>query len=129
MKTVIHLRNLLTGSATVFLLLTAINSSWADEVPVLNVNPVCRGIAQQAGDPGERGGPDLAFSQCVKNEEDTRQQLAKEWATFEPADKANCVGATKGGGEASYTDLATCLEMARDTRKLNMPGPNNRIEQ
>jgi len=129
MKTIIYLHGLLTGSATVLLLLTAISSARADEVPVLNVNPVCRGIAEQAGDPGERGGPDLAFSRCVKNEEDTRQQLAKEWATFEPADKAHCIGATKGGGEASYTDLATCLEMARDTRKLNMPGPNNRIEQ
>ena len=129
MKTVIHLHNLLTGSATAFLLLTAISSARADEVPVLNVNPVCRGIAEQAGDPGERGGPDLAFSRCVKNEEDTRQQLAKEWATFEPADKAHCIGATKGGGEASYTDLITCLELARDAKKLNILGPNNRIEQ
>ncbi len=77
MKTVLHIRNMLTGSATALLLLTAINSARADEVPVLNVSPVCRGIAKQAGDPGERGGPDLAFSRCVKNEEDTREQLAK----------------------------------------------------
>jgi hypothetical protein len=35
-----------------------------------------------------------------------------------PADKANCIGSEKGG-LASYTDLVTCLEMARDARKLN----------
>ncbi len=58
-----------------------------------------------------------------------RQKLAEEWTTFAPADKANCVGATKAGGQASYTDLITCLELARDARKMNMPGPNNRIEQ
>ena len=33
----------------------------ADDVPELNVDPVCRGIAQQALTPGEKGGPDLAF--------------------------------------------------------------------
>jgi len=46
-------------------------ASWpalSDDVPELNVDPVCRGIAQQAKDPGERGGPDLAYSACVKSE-------------------------------------------------------------
>jgi hypothetical protein len=129
MKPVVHLRNLLTQSVSGFLLLTAAYSASADEVPVLNVDPVCRGIAQQAGDPSEKGGPDLSFSQCVKNEELTRQKLSKEWATFAPADRANCIGESKAGGQASYTDLVTCLELARDARKLNAPGPNIRIEQ
>jgi len=96
-------------------------ASWpacADDVPELNVEPVCRGIAQQAKDPGERGGPDLAYSTCVQSEQAMRQKLSKEWATFAPADKAHCVGNEKGG-YASYTDLITCLEMARDARKMN----------
>jgi hypothetical protein len=129
MKTAIHLRDMLTRSASAVLLLAAAYSARADEVPVLNVDPVCRGIAQQAGDPSEKGGPDLSFSQCVKNEELMRQKLSKEWSTFAPADRANCIGESKAGGEASYTDLVTCLELARDARKLNAPGPNNRIEQ
>jgi hypothetical protein len=96
-------------------------ASWpaqADDVPNLNVDPVCRGIAQQAKDPGERGGPDLAFAQCVKSEQAVRQKLVNEWSTFRPAEKATCVGSEKGG-LASYTDLLTCLEMARDARKMN----------
>ncbi len=129
MKTAIHLRDMLTRSASAVLLLAAAYSARADEVPVLNVDPVCRGIAQQAGDPSEKGGPDLSFSQCVKNEELMRQKLSKEWSTFAPADRANCIGESKAGGEASYTDLVTCLELARDAQKLNAPGPNNRIEQ
>jgi hypothetical protein len=35
------------------------------------------------------------------------------------------------GGEASYTDLITCLEMARDVRKMKIPldHPLEDIEQ
>jgi hypothetical protein len=54
----------------------------------------------------------------VQSEQAMRQKLSKEWATFAPADKAHCVGNEKGG-YASYTDLITCLEMARDARKMN----------
>jgi len=96
----------------------SIGAARADDVPDLNVDPVCRGIAQQASGPGERGGPDLAFSQCVKSEQAMRQKLMGEWSTFAPADRANCVGSERGA-LASYTDLVTCLEMARDARQLN----------
>ena len=47
-----------------------------------------------------------------------RQKLSEEWSSFVPADKANCIGSEEGG-LSSYTDLATCLEMARDARRLN----------
>ncbi|MGC1351029.1 MAG: hypothetical protein WA858_14780 [Xanthobacteraceae bacterium] len=99
-------------------LLIACWPAYADDVPDLNVDPVCRGIAQQAKDPGERGGPDFAFAECVKSEQAVRQKLIGEWSTFKRADKTTCLGSEKGG-YASYTDLITCLEMARDARKLN----------
>jgi hypothetical protein len=90
----------------------------ADDVPDLNVDPVCRGIAEQALSPGERGGPDLAFSQCVQSEQAVRQKLAGEWSTFTPADKASCIGSEQSA-LPSYSGLVTCLEMARDVRQLN----------
>jgi hypothetical protein len=90
----------------------------ADDVPELNVDPVCRGIAQQSLTPGEKGGPDLAFSQCVKSEQSVRQQLAGEWSTFMPAEKTNCIASEKSA-LPSYTGLISCLEMARDVRQLN----------
>jgi hypothetical protein len=40
----------------------AVRPAQAQAVPDLNVDPVCRGIAQQAADPSEKGAPDLAFS-------------------------------------------------------------------
>jgi hypothetical protein len=90
----------------------------SDDMPVLNVEPVCRGIAAQAANPTETGGPDLSYKDCVSGEREVRDELAKVWSTFVLADKGHCIRLTRTGGESSYTELITCLEMARDVRKL-----------
>jgi hypothetical protein len=59
----------------------------ADDVPVLDVQPICHGIASQAANPTERGGPDLAFADCIKSERTIQGELAKVWSTFGPAEK------------------------------------------
>ena len=100
------------------ILFAAVLLARAEEVPVLDVEAVCRGIAQQAATTGERGGPDLSLAECVKSEQAMRERLAKQWSTFASADKANCVGEETSGPLPSYTDLISCLEMARDARKL-----------
>lgn len=88
-----------------------------DDLPDLNVDSVCRGsIAQQANNAEEKNGPDLAFARCVENEEVVRQKLRTEWPTFTAADKATCIGPDREGF-GSYSDLATCLETARNVRK------------
>jgi hypothetical protein len=101
----------------------AIEPAQAQEIPTLNVDPTCRGISQQAGTAGEKGGPDLAYKQCVSSEQDMRQKLTGEWSTFTPAEKGNCVGEATSGPLPSYTDLVTCLEMARTARELNAQSP------
>jgi hypothetical protein len=55
----------------------------------------------------------------VQSEQDVREQIKKEWSTFTTADKSHCVSLAKTGGESSYTELITCMEMARDVRKLH----------
>ena len=89
----------------------------SDDIPTLDVNPVCRGIASQAD--LEAGLQQTNFEECVKSEQATRAQLEKEWSTFTTADKTDCVSLAKTGGESSYTELITCMEMARDVRKLH----------
>jgi hypothetical protein len=113
------MRVLLIGSALV--LLAASPPARADDIPQLNVDPVCRGIAKQSAGPGENGAPDLGFSQCVQNEQAIRQKLSGEWSTFTASEKSNCVAGEASGPLPSYTDLITCLEMARDARQLNAP--------
>jgi len=88
----------------------------SDDIPTLDVNPVCRGIAQQGE--LEVGLQQTSFQQCVQSEQATREQIKKEWSTFSASDKSHCVALAKTGGESSYTELITCMEMARDVRKL-----------
>jgi hypothetical protein len=92
-------------------------SARSDDVPTLDVNPVCRGIAMQGE--LEAGLQQTSFQQCVQSEQAVRDEIRKEWSTFSTADKTHCVALAKTGGEASYTELISCMEMARDVRKLH----------
>jgi len=89
----------------------------SDDIPTLDVNPVCHGIAMQGE--LEAGLQQTSFQQCVQSEQATRDEIKKEWSTFTTADKTDCVNLAKTGGEPSYTELITCMEMARDVRKLH----------
>jgi len=60
----------------------------------------------------------VTFDQCMKAEQTDRETMIKEWPTFSASDKAHCIAEAQMGGESSYTDLVTCLEMARDVRAL-----------
>jgi hypothetical protein len=89
----------------------------SDEIPTLDVNPVCHGIAMQGE--LEAGLQRTNFEQCVQSEQATGDEIKKEWSTFTISDKTDCVALAKTGGESSYTELITCMEMARDVRKLH----------
>jgi hypothetical protein len=99
----------------------------ADSVPLLNVQQVCEGIAQQGGVTFHD--PQIAQERkdCLDSEQSTREELVKQWSSFAPADKTACTNESKMGGDSSYTELLTCLEMARDVRTLqqeaNKPAP------
>ena len=43
----------------------------------------------------------------------------KIWKSFDASDRTHCTSELTMGGESSYTELFTCLEMARDVRKLH----------
>src|SRR5271168_4222973 len=98
------MRRILLGGVAVVLLMTPTLSARSDDIPVLDVKPVCHGIAEQGMDPSETGGPDLAMSQCVASEQEVRDQLVKAWPGFASADKQHCTQEATMGGEASYTD-------------------------
>jgi hypothetical protein len=91
----------------------------SDSVPTLNVEQVCQGIAQQGG--VSFHDTDIAEEKknCLDSEKAMRDELAKEWSSFTPTDKVACTNESKMGGESSYTELLTCLEMARDVRTMN----------
>jgi hypothetical protein len=91
----------------------------ADSVPTLNVEQVCQGIAQQGGVTFHDSAVGEEKRNCVDSEKAVRDQLVKEWPTFAPPDKVACINESRTGGESSYTELLTCLEMARDVRAMS----------
>lgn len=90
----------------------------SDSVPVLNVEQVCQGIAQQGGVSFHDTDIAVERKNCLDGEKAIRDELVKEWSSFAPADKIACTNESKMGGESSYTELLTCLEMARDVRTM-----------
>jgi hypothetical protein len=90
----------------------------SDSVPVLNVEPVCQGIAVQGGSSFHDPAIAKEKQDCLQSEKETRDELVKRWSTFSAADKNHCINEASMGGDSSYTELLTCLEMARDVRNL-----------
>lgn len=111
------MRHLIAFCSLAFILLSTAMPTEAQDMPNLNVEPVCRGIASHRNTWGERGGPDLAYRQCIQSEIATRRRLARLWPSFSAISKSNCLEDTSGA-LPSYTDLLTCLQMARDVRRM-----------
>ena len=70
----------------------------SDGVPTLNVEQVCRGIAQQGG--VSFHDTDIAEEKknCLDSEKAIRDELVKEWSSFAPADKVACTNESDDGG-------------------------------
>ncbi|HWM46331.1 MAG TPA: hypothetical protein VNR11_05390 [Xanthobacteraceae bacterium] len=82
----------------------------ADDVPTFNVEPSCRAAASVAGATQDR------LQTCMASEERARDQAKQQWSAASAADRSLCSRTAQAGGIPTYTELLTCLEMARDTR-------------
>jgi hypothetical protein len=87
-------------------------------VPNLNVEQVCTGIAEQGGVTFHDPAIAQEKKNCIESEQQIRDELVKQWSNFSPTDRTHCVNESVMGGESSYTELLTCLEMARDVRAM-----------
>ena len=81
----------------------------SDTVPTFDVARECR----------YEGGSASNVEQCSRDEAAALGQLKMEWVQFVDADKRFCMETTQIGGFASYVELLTCLEMARDEASPN----------
>ena len=97
--------------AVVFL----VTAAHAGDVPTLNIKPTCTPIGNDKVFP-------IDTKQCLRSEQEARDQLVKQWASFPAPDRSLCTATASMGGMASYVALITCLEMKRDVAKL----PNDR---
>jgi hypothetical protein len=84
----------------------------------LSLIPEARTIDRTQADASER---------CEEAEQQARDELAKEWTQFAAADRAMCVGVSGAGSvNPVYTELMSCLEMARDSEQSAKPNTQAR---
>jgi hypothetical protein len=76
----------------------------SDTVPTFDIVRECR----------YEGGSAANVERCSQDETAALGQLKTEWVQFVDADKRSCMEMTQVGGFASYVEVLTCLEMARD---------------
>jgi hypothetical protein len=100
-------------------------SARSDRFPKLNVAPLCHAITDKST--LQLGFRNVTFDECMKAEQEDRQTMIKEWSTFSPSERQGCVAEATMGGESSYTDLVTCLEMARDVRRLKRTNNSDQL--
>jgi hypothetical protein len=89
----------------------------AEGPPNLNAEPSCRAAADAAAMGSIGGGGNVRdLASCMRDENEARDQLGKEWAQFSPSEQQRCTSETKMGGSPSYVELLVCLEMIRDAK-------------
>jgi hypothetical protein len=76
----------------------------ADELPEFNIARNCNAEVADASIIGPKA--------CMSDETEAKNQLAKRWSSYSASQKKECVGESSEGGERSYVELLTCLEMA-----------------
>ena len=81
----------------------------SDTVPKFDIVRECR----------FEGGSTTEIDRCSDDENTALRQLERAWTRFAGADKKNCLAAATIGGLASYVELLTCLETARDVNVDN----------
>jgi hypothetical protein len=81
----------------------------SDAVPKFDIVRECR----------FEGGSTVEFDRCSQDEAAALEQLKANWAQFAGVDKSTCLSPAAVGGFASYVELLTCLEMARDANSTD----------
>ena len=68
-----------------------------DSVPTLNVEQVCTGIAQQGGVTFHDSATAQEKKDCLDSEQGIRDELVKQWPSFNGSDKVHCTNEVKNG--------------------------------
>jgi hypothetical protein len=91
-----------------------------DEMPKYDIKRACQALSLLSEARSAARSAEDATRSCMASEEQARERLASEWSQFAPADRTMCLGVSQAGSvSAVYTELATCLEMTRDSAVRN----------
>jgi hypothetical protein len=84
------------------------------QVPTINIRETCQAAAGVMVNlmGGSTAQNDVQI--CLEGEEKARQQMIKDWSTFQPSDRAGCIQTR--GYLPSYVEWLTCFEMNKSVR-------------
>jgi hypothetical protein len=92
-------------------------------MPELNVQAICK--ARSAEATILRSIPEESVAECVRDEEDKKQQLSTLWISTSLPIRNRCESDARALGTTSYLDLLTCIQMAEDMK----PVPKKQTEK
>ena len=75
----------------------------ADRLPAFDIARNCK---------EEMAGGITPIEACTKDETDAKNEVAKRWSQYGAYEKKFCVGGSSTGGDQSYVELLTCLEVS-----------------
>jgi len=75
----------------------------ADGLPAFDIVRNCKAEVARVG---------TEVASCTKDETDAKNELTKRWSQFGASEKKSCIGSASIGGDSSYVELLTCLEMS-----------------
>ena len=93
----------------------------SDRVPTFNVEATCNGSA--AADKAMGLALPQSTADCMRDEMDARQQLTTLWQSNPGPVRERCEGEAVAGGNESYVDLLTCLQMTDVANSLSTAAP------
>lgn len=88
----------------------------ASGLPGVDIQKTCRAAETAMIESFGRTTERSHFDACVTSEQNAREQLIKDWASYAAADRAQCIQPVIY--MPSYVEWLTCLETARDVRKI-----------
>jgi hypothetical protein len=80
--------------------------------PRFHVEPSCRAVSSLHLPGGQ------SFTECIQDELDARQELAKKWTSYSAPARSRCSAEVMIGGDPSYVELLECLEMDRSVSQV-----------
>jgi hypothetical protein len=88
-------------------------------LPKIDLQKLCRASQIDLHAEGESGVGSI--DSCVMDEQEARDQIIKDWASYSAADRARCIH--PGDYLPSYIEWLTCMQMNGDARKLRGDQP------
>ena len=95
----------------IFAVAAIVAASWAiDQAPAADRIPAFDIVRNCSAEVASVAGTEIA--DCTKDEIDAKNELTQRWSEFGASEKKTCTGEASTGGDKSYVELLTCLEMS-----------------